>query len=427
MTALFLLFVLGCFIVLSFQAPFIAALAYVWADIADPQKSGYGFIRTMPLSMITASFAFILYFLTDRKYPPKLNITMFCLILFALWVTFTTFWAVLPDAAWHKWESAIKVLLFASLMPLFFRTRVQIEAVLLVFNFSLLNYFLPRAVKFVLGQAVYNMGDAGNSGLNETSTIALVCAMLIPLNLYFAKYSVIFTNPLIRRPLFYGIALLCPLAILNTFARTGLVALGVFGLIRFFQSRKKFQYILFAFLFTIPFLFIAPDSWFGRMNTIQTFESDYSAMTRIAVWAGTIDYVSQHPWGGGFGAYRDQSGVYFDINIAGRAYHNSFIEVLGEHGYAGIILFAIIHLSTLASLRRMIKLTGNDESQLSLHELLKTLFIMHIVYLAGSNFIGIAFQSSSYYVIAITMCLANYVSRIYVAPARAAPVHAYLR
>jgi len=137
-------------------------------------------------------------------------------------------------------------------------------------------------------------------------------------------------------------------------------------------------------------------------------------MIRIAVWTGTIDYVTQNPFGAGFGGFLANKGTYLGYDIAGRAYHNSFIEALGEHGYIGFGLFVIIHVSTLISLGRMIKLTKNDQSAVSLRELLKTLFVMHITFLSGSMFVGIAFQSSTYYVVSITMCLSNYIRRFYV-------------
>ncbi len=39
------------------------------------------------------------------------------------------------------------------------------------------------------------------------------------------------------------------------------------------------------------------------MNTIQGYQADESASTRIAVWGWTWNYVQDHPAGGGFAAY----------------------------------------------------------------------------------------------------------------------------
>ncbi len=59
MTALFIFFVMGCFAVLPFQAPFIAALMYMWADSVDPQSPGCGFIRQLPMPRAAGLFAIL--------------------------------------------------------------------------------------------------------------------------------------------------------------------------------------------------------------------------------------------------------------------------------------------------------------------------------------------------------------------------------
>src|SRR3546814_10111048 len=59
-----------------------------------------------------------------------------------------------------------------------------------------------------------------------------------------------------------------------------------------------------AVAIAVPFL---PQSFTGRMSTIQTYEADASASTRLAVWAWTWDYAKKNPLGGGFEAYRQNS------------------------------------------------------------------------------------------------------------------------
>ena len=49
---------------------------------------------------------------------------------------------------------------------------------------------------------------------------------------------------------------------------------------------------------------LLPKSYTERMNTIQTYQGDQSAATRVAVWGWTWAYAKDHPLGGGFEAYR---------------------------------------------------------------------------------------------------------------------------
>ena len=96
------------------------------------------------------------------------------------------------------------------------------------------------------------------------------------------------------------------------------------------------------------------------METIQGFQADQSAGTRLAVWAWTWDYAKAHPFGGGFGAYRSNRIQVQTMNAQttgevqlvtarveadeARAYHSSYFEMLGEQGFPGLILFLLIHV-----------------------------------------------------------------------------------
>ena len=107
----------------------------------------------------------------------------------------------------------------------------------------------------------------------------------------------------------------------------------------------------------IPFL---PKSFTDRMSTIENHQADQSASTRIAVWKWTWDYVQDHPFGGGFDAYRGNKIRYQTkaaetsvsstevqatyVEDASRAYHSSYFEMLGEQGFPGIALWLWLQL-----------------------------------------------------------------------------------
>src|SRR5690606_40090740 len=101
-----------------------------------------------------------------------------------------------------------------------------------------------------------------------------------------------------------------------------------------------------------PFL---PQSYLERMGTITAHEGDQSASTRVQVWLWTLDYVSEHPLGGGFDVYLGNSFTYETRRVTGeennrtieydvvtdeaRAFHSSYFEMLGEQGWPGLFLW----------------------------------------------------------------------------------------
>jgi O-antigen ligase len=164
------------------------------------------------------------------------------------------------------------------------------------------------------------------------------------------------------------------------------------------------------------------------METIQTYQADESASTRLAVWAWTIEYASEHPFGGGFEAYRQNHIRYKTVKIEGegpqqtvdrslevdkaRAYHSAYFEMLGEQGYPGLALWLAINLIGLFRmevLRRRYKRAEGDEAWIA--PLASALQHGHLIYLLGAAFIAIAFQPFVYMLIGAQIGLDTYCAR----------------
>jgi O-antigen ligase len=143
------------------------------------------------------------------------------------------------------------------------------------------------------------------------------------------------------------------------------------------------------------------------------------------VWNWTLGYVALHPEGGGFEAYRinrilvprqpsdpqaDDSPPGYKFQ-AGRAFHSSYFEVLGEHGWLGLALFMGLILSTLSNLRQTKRQCRNVPQLTWAVELAFALQTSLIVLMVCGAFIGIAFQPLFYYIFAIALSLREYAYR----------------
>ncbi len=257
-----------------------------------------------------------------------------------------------------------------------------------------------------------------NSGLYESSTISTIAVALIPLILWFTRFGTIFP-PDWRVKLFcFALVFACLLIPIGTEARTGLVCIGVLGVLMLRNAKRRFLYIGAAALIglvAIPFL---PSSFTSRMETIQGFQGDESANTRLAVWSWTWDYVQDHPMGGGFEAYRQNRIQVATVNARttgevqivstqtqadeGRAYHSAYFEMLGEQGFPGLILFLLIHgigLVRMELIRRRYRRAEGDDAWIS--PLATALQNFQLIYLVGAVFVGIAYQPFVYLMLAV--------------------------
>src|SRR6266702_8001813 len=126
--SLYITLIFASFLVGGVVAPFVFALGYLWVDTFNPQFVAYSLLTSVPVSLIMAVGAICSYALLDWRSLPRLTLATLLTVMLAFWVTLTTTWAVSPIAAWEKWDWAFKTIVFSALLPLFFRSRVQIDA-----------------------------------------------------------------------------------------------------------------------------------------------------------------------------------------------------------------------------------------------------------------------------------------------------------
>lgn len=412
---------------MGFSAAFGAALGFVWVDIIKPQSLAYSIIAHWPLSFITALFMLGQYAINDRKSPPRFGALLVLISMFAIWITITTKMSTVPVHPWEKWDWVFKVMVFAVLIPFIFRSRIQIEAFILVFVFSAATIFFSAGIKTMLGGGGYGtlavMGG-GNSGLAESSTLAMVCAMLIPLIIYVMRHNLLFPKNRFMTCLFVGIIITSLATVVGTSARTGLIALGVLYVLMVLKSKKKVLLIGAAALAGIVLmnLDLSSTPWGSRMSTIETYNQDSSALGRIAVWKWTIEYVQSHPLGGGFDAYAhnrissvSDDGVisyYPEWQLAGKAFHSIYFEVLGEQGFPGFAMYAAMIIITLLELRRLKKQWRDHAGMAWVVALADALTSSILVFLAGGAFVGIAYQPYIFYMIGLTVAIDQYSARV---------------
>jgi probable O-glycosylation ligase (exosortase A-associated) len=222
--------------------------------------------------------------------------------------------------------------------------------------------------------------------------------------------------------------LACLLIPVGTQARTGLICIAALAFLLLRETRRRLVYVTAlaaALLIALPLL---PQSYTDRMTTISNYQADSSASTRLAVWEWTWEYAQQHPFGGGFDAYRqnrlrveivetETTGTVEVVNArtsldAARAYHSGYFEMLGEQGFPGLALFLLIHgigLVRMEILRRRYRRATGEDSWIS--PLATALQNAQIIYLVGCLFVGIAWQPFIYMLVAVQIGFDTHVSR----------------
>ncbi len=427
----------------GFRRPFVWVLAYLYIDILSPQKISYHLLASLPISLIAFVLAFGGWALVDEKIDSRFTLRQGLIAVLLVYCGMTTLSADFPVQAAAKWSWVWKALVFAVFLPLTLRTRLRIEAAALVMVLSVGAIIIDGGIKTVGGGGGYgelHLFINDNTGLYEGSIISTVAIAVIPLILWLMNHGTIF--PPDWRVKLFGLALMfsCALMPVGTQARTGLLCLALLAVLALRNVKRRVLYIGIMAVLALIAIPLLPASYTQRMSTIQNHEADESAATRVAVWGWTLDYVKDHPLGGGFEAYRsnhvhvqlkgqsaDGNNVSVETRDAydkARAYHSSYFEMLGEQGWPGLFLWLWLMLSGLWQMERIRyrwkKRTGPGETWQA--PLAGALQQSLIVYMAGSLFVGIAFQPFCYMLIGLQCGLWSYLKRIESAAPRAARV-----
>jgi probable O-glycosylation ligase (exosortase A-associated) len=423
---------LAGFLALGIRRPFLWVLAYLYVDIVAPQKISWSLLTTLPVSLIVFVAAFAGWMLADNKQGVRFSFRQLLLLILLIYCGITTISADFPVEAAAKWSWVWKALVFAIFLPLALRTRLRIEAAALIMVLSAAAIIICGGIKTALGGGGYGMLKLfvnDNTGLYEGSTLSTIAIAIIPLIVWLAQHGTVFPKSKLVTMFAAALGFACLLIPIGTQTRTGLVCIGVLALMSLRSVKRRFLYIAAVGLLVVTAIPFLPDSYTKRMNTIENHQSDESASTRLAIWKWTLAYAGDHPFGGGFDAFRGnkivverrsvvEAGSVATVDVDkttdhGRAYHSAYFEMLGEQGWPGLCIWLLLHgigLIQLEGVQRRLRKSDDpkDKCDASLASALQQ---GHVIYLLGALFIGIAYQPFIYMLIALQIALVQQVKQ----------------
>lgn len=433
MKDVFFLAFIAFVLLLGLRRPFLWVLLYVYIDILAPQRIGYSIITSLPLSLIAFAAAFGGWIALDRKEGARFTLRQGLMLALLAYCWWTTGHADFPDDAQTKWDWVWKALLFAIFLPLTLTTRARIEGLALVLLLSVATIVIATGLKVVLGGGGYgelNFFVDDNSGIYESSTLATVAIGLIPVLWWFVRHGTIFRPHWTVTAFAAALTFACLLVPVGTEARTGLLCIAALAVLMLRYTQRRFMFIAAAGVLGLVALPFLPQSYYDRMATIAQPGGDESASTRMAVWKWTLDYASKNPLGGGFDAYRSNrfeytmpvkktdgnttTVEYREVVDKARAYHSSIFEMLGEQGWPGLSIWALLHLIGLWQMERLQRRWRDTKEEATgwIAPLAAALQMGAIIYLVGATFQGIAYQPVMLMLAGLQIGLHTYCRRI---------------
>lgn len=376
---------------------------WLWVSVMNPQKFAFGFAYTFPFAAIIAIVTLLSMFKCKDEVKLPINVTTVLLILFPLWMCVTYIFALEHSpAGYERWKTVMKIFFFIVVGASLIKSRQHIDWMIWTIVFSVGFFGVKGGIFTVLtggGSRVY--GPPGTGTMSDNNAIAIALVMVIPLMFYLRSIA---TTKWVKLGLLIS-AGFSAMAVLGSQSRGAFLAVLVMLLFLWLKSSKKLVFgIVIVALLPIALGFM-PESWVSRMESIQMYEEDSSAMGRINAWTMALNLANDRPLvGGGFELYTSRTFAKYAPNPTDvHAAHSIYFQILGEHGYVGLMLFLTIGLVAWSTANRIIKISRFNPDHAWTANLAKAIQVSLIGYAVGGAFINIGYWEIQYYEILALM------------------------
>lgn len=413
---------------LAIAKPLNAYYLWGWTAVLIPTSYFYGFMVSARMNLFFALLTLAMIVLGRvkwRDYVPN-ALTWFYLVFLAHGtMSYLLGYADNPNNAVYH-DILLKGMVCCLVMPLFIDSRLRLHMMIMVIVLGLGMHGVLNGLKTLASGGGHNMYGPMGSMLADRNHLSVAMALSLPLFYYLYVYA---AHWLVRLALLGGLASVA-LAVLGGGSRGGFLAMSVVGFWIVMTTRHRGRALALVGAAAIGYLAFAPDSWTDRLSTIQEASEDASFMGRVIAWEISSAIALSNPvFGGGFHAVQVQHvwdqfkgvpgllslDVPMMFEIAPKAAHSIYFEVMGDLGFVGLLLFLSLLLYTLLSRFRIRRMTMSLGPEFVwARDMADALMVAVIAYMVGGAGVSLAYFEVIYMVMMLMELLRVLVKRAYV-------------
>ncbi|QDF98667.1 putative O-glycosylation ligase, exosortase A system-associated [Azoarcus sp. DD4] len=328
---------------MALKRPWIGVMLWTWLSVMSPHRYTWGFAHDAPLAAIAAGATLAGLLMTAEKQSPFHGTPVRFFAVFTVWMTISWLLGVDPVDDYWQWNKVIKVFLMTFVALALLHNKIHIMAFGWVTAGSLAILGAKGGVFTIAHGGSYRVWGPEGSFIEDNNEFALALIITIPL-LHFLQLQVKRAGV---RHLISIAMLLCVASALGSHSRGGFLAMIAMGAMFWWRSpRKGPMGVLIAFVM-LAMLPMMPEEWWARMNTISEYEQDGSAMGRINAWHVAFQVALHNFFGGGMSyQYQYFFSLYGVYNQNITAAHSIYFQILGNHGFVGLVLYVAIWIAT---------------------------------------------------------------------------------
>lgn len=382
--------------------PWYGVLAWSWLSYMNPHRLAWGFAYTMPFAQIVAVVLLFSLFFTKEKISLPANFMVVIWVMFLVWLSICTFFAVYPDLAAEQLTKVLKIQLITFVTLMLMRDFERVNQLIWVIVFSIGFYSVKGGIFTLMSGGGYHVFGPDGSEIAENNALAVAILMIVPLMVYLYKFP---PHRWVKKIMPFCIFLSLASVIGSQSRGAVLAILAVGGFYWLKSGSKLITATAFVFLTLLTLMFM-PQSWHDRVDSISEYQEDSSSMGRIRAWEYSIAIASDRFTGGGFQSWSLQNYYQYGIDVE-QAFvaHSIYFSVLNDGGWPGLIMFLLILWLMWRQLSAVIKLTANIPERAQYNLLARMLQISLVAFMAGGSFLSLSYFDLAWHFMAITVAL----------------------
>lgn len=348
-------------------SPAFGIIMWDWVSLMNPHRLTWSFATQMPVAMMIAVATLAGWaFSRENKRMPNNAITVL-MVMLIIWVSFTTIFAMNREEAPGSLLQFSKILLMVFVTICIMNDKRRLDLLVWITVLSVGYFGFKGGIFTILTGGQHRVWGPPGTFIGDNNALALAILMIIPLQIYLAKIS---KNKFIKLGL-YAAAMLSIVSVVGSWSRGGFLGLIVLGVVLWWRSKRRTVLAIAIGLVLMSTVSLIPEKWFDRMNTIENYEEDGSANARLEIWGFAIRVANDKPIiGGGFDVFTDPvAHDRWGEGIGVRNVHSIYFQMLGSHGYPGLIIFLLLGYFALRTCKQ-IRRIGKEKPEFEEHGLL---------------------------------------------------------
>ncbi|MBF0611487.1 MAG: putative O-glycosylation ligase, exosortase A system-associated [Magnetococcales bacterium] len=403
----------------SFYHPHIGLYLWTWFSYMSPHSFtwySHDFRFVFVISGVTIAGMTLLKHI--RWTVPFMAANVY-VVLFTIWFSITTQFALNPSSATLEWYRSLKIMLMLWATLILINTRQRLETILLITTLSIAFFGFRGGIFTLIHGGQFRVHGPHTGFFWDNNAVGLAMALAIPLMRYFymqSRFSVV--------RLFFAVSIFATiLSTIATYSRGSVLGLLVGLMFLFMKTRNRFRWLLILLPVLYAIFQFMPPAWLDRMNSIAEYQEDRASTGRLVAWQTAINLAADRPiLGGGFSTMTRQVFYKYSPDPTNfHDFHSIYFEVLGEQGYPGLILFLAYFITCYRYGTYIIRKTRDQPNLTWMRDMAAMLQVSFVSYAAAGTFLGMAYFDLPWHLATFMIILKILLEKELAAPSQQTP------